>query len=323
MAPTEFRLLIVNHQPDEFLPFIRGHVAEKDIFVCESARDLPAAIERHRPEIAFAQRMPDTTPRDYAPLCNAQGIRWIQVCGVGIEHMADWDADRVVVTNCAGALSDFNAEYIFGAIMSINAGFATYERQQRQRLWQVHERRGLKLQTVLIIGLGQIGGRVAARAKAFGMRVISIRANVRPTENVDEVLPIDRLAEAMPKADFIVVIVPATPRTSGLMSREMLALAKPGAVLVNAARGGIVDETALAAQLRAGRLKAAVMDVFAQEPLPSDSPLWDVENLHITPHMMGMVEDWRRYWASVFLENLDNFRAGRPLRNIVDPKARY
>lgn len=316
------RLLIVNHKPEAFLPMIRAKLAEQDIAVCSHARDLPATIAQHRPDIAFATRMPGTTPADYAPLCTAPSVRWIQACNVGIEHLGDWDP-RIIVTNCAGVLSDFNAEYIFGAIMSVNAGFALYRDQQKQRQWQPHERRGLRDQTVLIIGLGAIGGRVATRAKAFGMRVIGIRAHVRPTEHVDEVLPLEALPSAMPRADFIVVIVPVTASTRGLVGARLLDLAKPGAVLINAARGGIVDEAALANCLKSGRLKAAVIDVFAEEPLPADSPLWGIDNLHITPHISGTVTDWRERWTAFFLENLERFRTGQPLSNVVDPARRY
>jgi phosphoglycerate dehydrogenase-like enzyme len=158
---------------------------------------------------------------------------------------------------------------------------------------------------------------VARRAKALGMRVIGLRRSAAPVEGVDEIRPPDALAESLAEADAVSLHLRLTPDTEDLFDAAMFAAMKPGALFVNTARGGHVVEADLVAALESGHLRGAYLDVFATEPLPEDSPLWAAPNLLISPHASDCVTDWQDRFADLFAENLANWRAGRPLRNVV------
>ncbi|MDH3468898.1 MAG: NAD(P)-binding domain-containing protein, partial [Gammaproteobacteria bacterium] len=175
----------------------------------------------------------------------------------------------------------------------------------------------------LIVGLGNIGRRVAARAKAAGMRVTGMRARPMPVDDVDEMISPDRLPAAVAASDFIAVHVPLTTATHRLIDRSVIDAMPPHAVLINASRGAVVDEAALYLALKQRRLKGAVLDVFEHEPLPDDSPLWDLDNVVITPHMADSIDNWQLRMTEQFCANLQRWRAGQPLQNIVDPKRGY
>jgi phosphoglycerate dehydrogenase-like enzyme len=157
------------------------------------------------------------------------------------------------------------------------------------------------------------------------MTVYGVRARPAPCEGVTEVLPPERMNEALAKSDYVIVVTPLTDATRGLIGPDEFAAMKPGAILHNMARGQVVDEAAMVAALRSGQLRAASVDVFAQEPLPASSPLWDTPNLHITPHVGGMLThaDYDRLSTQVFLDNLDRWRSGEALDNVCDPERGY
>ena len=145
----------------------------------------------------------------------------------------------------------------------------------------------------------------------------------RPTPSVDRVEPVARLGELLPEADFLVVCVPLTAETRGLMDAAAFARLKPGAVLVDVSRGGVVKQAALIEALESGRLKGAALDVFETEPLPADNPLWSMENVIITPHCSSVYEGWEQRSIEMFCDNLDRWKRGETLANIVDPTRGY
>jgi len=174
------------------------------------------------------------------------------------------------------------------------------------------------------VGLGAIGTAIAERARALGLRVIAVRrhppADPAPAH---EQWPASRLHDLLPVVDWLVIVAPHTPETQGLIGRDELARLRPSARLMNLARGALVDERALIAALRAGRLAGAALDVFEDEPLPRSSPLWDLPEVIVTPHTSGLGP---RYWERVveqFTANLRRFLAGEPLTNVVDKRAGY
>jgi D-2-hydroxyacid dehydrogenase (NADP+) len=171
--------------------------------------------------------------------------------------------------------------------------------------------------------MGTIGRAVAERAKNFGMRVIGIQRDPKPCRHADEVLPPEQIPRALQQADYLVVILPKTPQTSNLLDTKLLANLRPDAVLVNIARGGIVDEAAVAAMLRQGRLRGAALDVFAEEPLPESSDLWMIPNLIITPHVAGLYPGYLDRVLEVFTDNLERLENGKPLRNEIDRTRGY
>jgi phosphoglycerate dehydrogenase-like enzyme len=199
-----------------------------------------------------------------------------------------------------------------------------YERQ-RERRWVHDEMVGTVLAgtTMGILGLGTIGSAVARRAGAFGMRVIGTKRRPAPLEGVDEVLPSERTDAVLREAAVLVVSLPLTQETRGIVGAREIDLLPPGGFLVNVGRGGLVDESALVAALRRGHLAGAGLDVFAQEPLPVDSPLWTAPGMIITPHVSGDQPGYMAQVTAVFCENLRRYLAGQPLLNVVDPALGY
>ena len=179
--------------------------------------------------------------------------------------------------------------------------------------------------TLGLVGLGSIGRNVARRASALGMQVLSVRehANSEKPEFVDEVLPSSKLNEMLGQADYVVLAAPVVAATRGMIGSEQLSRMKPEGCLINVGRGPLIDEAALIEALREGKIAGAALDVFEQEPLPSDSPLWDLDNVLITPHTAGMTTKlWERHYT-LFSENLRRFIKGEPLLAVVDKKQGY
>ena len=204
------------------------------------------------------------------------------------------------------------------AMLMWNFGFPTYLEQQRDRLWRQNSWVSLSQKTVLIVGVGSIGSAVATLAKSFGMRVLGIRNSLLPVNDVDEVFGLDDLYNVLPGADYVCIHVPLTDRTRHLIGRDEFQCMKSNAVLINTARGGVVDEAALADALVNKRIAGAYLDVFETEPLPKDSTLWDLPNLVISPHVSDSVANWQDRFIDFFMSNLERWQAGRQLLNTVD-----
>jgi phosphoglycerate dehydrogenase-like enzyme len=177
------------------------------------------------------------------------------------------------------------------------------------------------------VGLGRIGEAIAGRARPVGMRVVALKrdpsARYDPTVAVDEIAGLEALDEALGRADHVCVTVPLTPATRHLIDAARIARLRAGAYFYNVSRGAVIDEAALVAALRAGKLAGAGLDVFEEEPLPAESPLWDLENVILTPHVSGTTPLYYDRTAALFADNLDRFLAGQPLANRFDPARGY
>jgi phosphoglycerate dehydrogenase-like enzyme len=202
-------------------------------------------------------------------------------------------------------------------------------RNKDARVWAKPEMSGmstLKGKVMLILGYGAIGEQVARAALAFGMKVTGLRRGAAGV-SIDgpgvTVIPAAQLYGALGQADYVVNILPHTPDTDRLFGKKEFGALKPGAVYVNVGRGKTTCETALAEALKTGRLAAALLDVTETEPLPGDSPLWDLENVILTPHYAGFHEDYNALAMEVAVENLGHYLRGEPLRNLVDKSAGY
>jgi phosphoglycerate dehydrogenase-like enzyme len=219
------------------------------------------------------------------------------------------------------------AEYVLMMILAVSRRLPSLLELQSERTWQPLESRELGDITVGIVGLGSIGSAVAELASAFGCRVIATRRRGgdpdAPAPGVDRVLPAEGLPELLAESDFVVLAAPLTPETAGLFGDAAIARLKPGAWVINIARGELVDERALARALRDGRLAGAVLDTFAEEPLPPGSPLYDLPNVILTPHTSWSSTRVMDRSVELFCDNLRRFAAGQPLRNVVDPSAGY
>ena len=262
----------------------------------------------------------------------APNVRWVQARNAGAgeqlgEALAlDAAALRdVSVTSVSGIHAAPLAEFAMLGLLAFAKRLPELERNKARRAWpDVKPTMGMLAgRTVLVVGLGEIGVEVARRAGALGMRVLGVRRTAEAMPGVDEVATPDRLAELAARADALVVTLPLTGETNGLVDRDVLAALRAGAVVVNVGRGAVIDEAALIDALRDRRLAGACLDVFAEEPLPPDSPLWALDNVIVSPHVAARTEDEDANAVALFADNLRRHLDGAPLRNRVDPERLY
>ncbi len=270
-------------------------------------------------EVLFALR----PPRGH--WARAERLRFVQIMGAGVDALLpapDLPA-HVRVANGRGISGDVMAEYALHWMLHFARRADRNAAQQTRKEWRMYAPWSLSGATCGILGMGAIGQAVAERAKAFGMRVLATQRSPKPFAAADEVLASEETERVLAESDYVVVILPLTPETRGSLDATLLSKMKSEAVLINMARGEIVDEAALAAMLREERLRGAAVDVFAEEPLPETSPLWEVPNLIVTPHVAGFSRDYLPVSFEIFAENVRRFEAGEPLRNEIDPARGY
>jgi phosphoglycerate dehydrogenase-like enzyme len=266
--------------------------------------------------------------RIVAALGKAPGLRWIHARSAGLDHVLAPEvvAHPAVVTNGRGAFSPALAEFVLAALLFFAKDLRRLVAQQAAGAWTPFDTQRLEGRTVGILGYGDIGRAVAARLRPLGVNVLALRRRPglsREDALASEMLPPDRLLEMMARADDVVVALPLTPETRGLVGREAIAAMKRTAVLVNVGRGPTVDEGALIEALEAGRLRGAALDVFEAEPLPAESPLWRLPNVLLSPHCADHVPGWVDEAMRVFLRQLERFRRGEPLQDVVDKARGY
>lgn len=252
-------------------------------------------------------------------------LRWVQTMAAGggtqvrAAGLDPEELERVAFTTTAGVHGAPLAEF---AVLGVLAGAKTLPRllaQQRDHEWSERwEMRHLDEMTVLVVGLGGIGRACAARFSALGAHVLGTTRSGEAVDGVDELVPIADLGAAVARADAVVLTLPGTDATEGLVGRDVLAQARPGTILVNVGRGTVVDEDALLDALEDGRIGFAALDVFATEPLPASSPLWDHPHVLASPHTAALDTREEERIVRLFLDNLARHLDGRPLRNAVD-----
>ncbi|HJQ59935.1 MAG TPA: D-2-hydroxyacid dehydrogenase, partial [Vineibacter sp.] len=234
---------------------------------------------------------------------------------------AELQARGVKVTTASGATAVTVAHSALGAIITLNRRFPLLADAQRRHAWEprLGERspRDLKGQCAVIVGLGPIGRHLAALLKMLGMSVIGVRRSVEPVPPCDETITYERLTNALPRADWLILCCPASPTTRGLANAAAFAALPTGACLLNIARGEVAVERDVIDALAGGRLAGAYLDVFEREPLDAASPLWDMPNVIISPHTASHSQGQNEAIFDIFLENLDNWRHGRRLRNDI------
>jgi phosphoglycerate dehydrogenase-like enzyme len=262
-------------------------------------------------------------------LARAPGLRWVHSATAGVERVLTPSsrARHLVITNARGVFSRPIAEYVLMMILAISRRLPSLLELQAERTWQPLESRELRDVTIGIVGYGSIGSAIAELAAPFGCRVIATRRRAgdgeAATAGVDRVLPPEGLPELLAQSDFVVLAAPLTPDTAGIFGEAAIARLKPGAWVINIARGELVDERALARALRDGRLGGAVLDTFVDEPLPPRSPLYDLPNVILTPHTSWSSTRVMDRSVDLFCDNLRRYAAGEPLLNVVDPSAGY
>jgi phosphoglycerate dehydrogenase-like enzyme len=241
----------------------------------------------------------------------ATKLRFVQATFAGAGQqlaaagLAREDVERIAWASSAGVHATPLGEWALFGILALTKGLPRLEADKRERHWAHYPVDEVRGTTVLVVGLGEIGREVARLAEAFGMRVLSTRRNE------------GELDELLPRADSVVITLPLTTETRGLIDRRRIGLLKPGAILVNIGRGPVLDEDALIDALRSGRLRGAALDVFATEPLPPDSPLWELDNVILSPHTAAQSIRENERIVELFADNLRRYLAGEELRSRI------
>jgi phosphoglycerate dehydrogenase-like enzyme len=309
------RILIFYSLADTYERLIRERLPDADIVALKDVKD-EAAFRREIPEaeilISFA------VPAQ--ALLEAKKLRWVQAVSAGVDFLFPV-RDRLghlIVTNARGVHGPIMADYVVGAMAMLQADMPRMFRNQAAKKWDRWARPPLSNQTLGVVGLGAIGQGIAKAAAALGMTVLGVRRSGEPTPHVSEVFKSDGLREMLPRCDFVAVVLPGIPETDMAFGAAEFTAMKKGAFLINVSRGSVVDEKALIAALQSGQVAGACLDVFAKEPLPGDNPLWSMPNVIVTPHIAGLRDDTPAIVAEIFLHNLDAYRRGAPMRNVVD-----
>jgi phosphoglycerate dehydrogenase-like enzyme len=261
-------------------------------------------------------------------LKDARKLKWIHSTAAGVAQLMypELRDSGILVTNPSGIFSVPMAEHTMGLLLALARNFPDSVRHQDQSRWSQQDLwdkpqhlTELNGQVLLIVGYGSIGRELARRAKAFDLRVWGVtRSGKGDLTHAERIVPASQLDEVLPQADYVVIAAPETPETKHLMGEPQLARMKPGARLINVARGSLLDESALVRALSSGALGGAALDVAETEPLPPESPLWKAPNLFITPHTSAISDRlWNRQ-TSLFMELLERWFDGREMFNRID-----
>ncbi|MGI8557894.1 MAG: D-2-hydroxyacid dehydrogenase [Solirubrobacteraceae bacterium] len=275
--------------------------------------------------------LPGDSPEGLAAVVRSNpDLRWVQGTAAGTGEqvkaagLTGEELERVTFTSASGVHVGPLAEFCLLGLLFFTKGVPRLEADQRAHHWDHYPVAELRGNTLLVLGLGAIGTEVARLAKALGMRTIGVnRRGVSDSPHVDEAHPRSQLLELLGEADALVATLPLTEETRGMLDAEAIGRMKPGAILINAGRGGVIDEPALVAALRESRLKGAALEVFATEPLPTDSPLWDLPNVLISPHTAALSLHENERIQELFTENLRRYIRGDELLSRVNPTLFY
>lgn len=250
----------------------------------------------------------------------ATRLEWIHAASAGVDALLfeELASSDVMVTNSSGVFDEPIAEWVLAAMLALAKDLPETLELQRQGVWQHREPERLRGSTAVVVGVGGIGRATARLLRAVGVDVLCVARTARTDPEFGFVVGRVDLPDALSQADWVVLAVPLTPETEGMIDAPMLSRMRPSARLINVARGRLVDEAALINALRSGGLKGAALDVFTSEPLGAGSPLWAMANVIVSPHMSGDVVGWKDEVAALFMENFERRLRGEPLLNLVD-----
>lgn len=307
-------------QPEPVTGWLRPLAEHSNVVVGETPEDLAPALQHATALLLWGHPpLPFGRYLDLAP-----ELRWVHSSGAGVEELVvpELLARRITLTNSHGLYSNAVAELALALMLGWAKRLPTRLRAQHEHRWEqgfTHRMRGA---TLVVLGLGSIGTALARSARGLEMNVVGVRRTARPSRYASEVVTLADLDDVLPRAEYLAICCPDTPETHGLLGRRELALLPPGAFVVNVARGSVIDESALIDALRSGHLGGAGLDVFQQEPLQADSPLWDLPEVLVSPHFPNTA-NYQQDTLRLFLDNLERFRSGRRLRNVVNVRRGY
>jgi D-2-hydroxyacid dehydrogenase (NADP+) len=282
-------------------------------FLCATQRDDALRLARKAHALmAYAHRV------DEELLTAAPDLRWIQALTTGTDAIAALTSLRrdVVVTSARGVHGPQMAEMAFMHMLALSRNFRKMLDNQKKAVWEEWPQPLLAQKTVTILGVGAIAETLAKRCKAFDMTVLGISGTDRQVEGIDRMYPRERMKEAVALADYFILLVPHTKATDKIVDAEVLSAMKPGAYLINIARGGVIDEAALMDALKRRAIAGAGLDVFSIEPLPSTHPLWGMDNVIVTPHLAGLSNVYVDQLLPVLRANLRAFLESAPEKMI-------
>ncbi|MEM9034276.1 MAG: D-2-hydroxyacid dehydrogenase [Actinomycetota bacterium] len=317
MAPPS--VPVVHSFPDLGPMVVRARelLPDTEIVVLPDEAAFAAAIGEI--EVLFTFR----PPREH--WADAGALRMIQVPGAGVDSIlpAPELPERVAVCNAIGIHLPEMAEFVLGMVLSLHLRVPELVQQQQRHewAWQLHS--PLAGSRAVIIGTGHIGVGCAEMLRGIGVSVDGVSRSGRPVDGFDRVVSTERRLDVLEDADIVIVLVPLTPDTVGLVGRDELAAVAEGALLVDVSRGEIVDHDALRWSLREGPLARAALDVFETEPLPAEDPIWDEPGVLVTPHIAALSKEYFDRIVDVLVDNVHRLRSGEALRNVVDRELGY
>jgi phosphoglycerate dehydrogenase-like enzyme len=315
--PEDITLVIHGVETAEEIPGI-DRISVNTRIHC--APDL-ASLQRYLPEAdaLLGWNFRATELREAWPL--ADRLRWIQWGGAGVDAVLfpDLVASDVLLTNARGVFDRAMAEYTLGLILAFGKEFSETYTAQREHRWSCRLTELMAGQSVLVVGVGSIGREIARMLKRMDFVVSGVGRSPRDADpDFGKVHGVSDLNTCLPEADYVVLITPLTPETYSLFGAAQFSAMKSSARFINLGRGELVDETVLFNALQGGQIAGAALDVFCTEPLPADSPFWNLDNVIVSPHMSGDYRGHQEAMAGVFLENFERFRDGRELLNLID-----
>lgn len=300
-------------QAERYAELLRQH----GFTVATSTNEEEARKQLPETEVIFCWRFPVhllTAPE-------AASLKWIQTMSAGVDQLVHHVPSQILLTRVVDQFGGPISEYVFSYILYLTKDIPRLLRAQGERKWEPFLPEFLSDKTIGVAGLGSIGQEIVRKARAFDMTVYGLSFSGKQAHLVDRHFGPNEWKAFVKELDYLVLILPLTSQTCHVIDREILYAMKPGATLINVGRGKLIKEDDLIEVMRSGHLKAAVLDVFAQEPLPSDHPFWTLPNVFVTPHMSGPGRP--EHIARYFAENLKRYLEGKPLIGVVDRKAEY
>jgi len=261
-------------------------------------------------------------------LSRAPKLKWLQLLSAGVDRFREteiWQS-KVIITGVSGIHAGPIGEFVLGFMLMLAKNMPLCFQMKQKHELQRYTPSLLRDKTVGIVGLGHIGSEVARLAKSFGMKVIATRRSAKQVgkaKNVDLLLPQTQMKEMLGKSDYLVLSVPLTPETRHIISEAELKSMKPSAYIINIGRGDLIDEEALIRALDEKKVAGAGLDVTAIEPLPKDSRLWDIDNVILSPHVSGGMEEYMSRATELFCDNIRRYLDGKKLHNVIDRKKGY
>jgi len=319
------RVLVCTQYDPAMMEQIRKRFPAVTVDVVTDSDQLLIALPKS--DILYLQKEipPNVSEKMGSVIAASKRLRWIHWGYTGIDRLRPFESlwKELLITTSKGIMAETIADYVILVIHLLHREFLRVMKNQINKVWERWPFDGPRAKTVGIIGLGSIGKEVARRAKFFEMKVIGLVRRPISLDNVDSIFLQAGFKEFLGRSDIVVLSVPLTSETKGLIGEEALSWMKPKSYLINVARGKIVDEEALVKAIKSGHLAGAALDAFAQEPLRPESELWSLDNVIITPHLSGFVRDYPERVVDLFCENLGRFMEGRDLINVFEIRKGY